>query len=77
MILNRKVSINKLSPITRNKREKKRENVRAKVSIYDDVVKKGIEENRMEDADAVKKNTEGKNGRLRAISEEKLKRMYS
>ena len=71
------MSENKLSPITRNKREKKRESVRAKVSTYTDVVKKGIEEKRMEDADAVKKNTEGKNERLRAISEEKLKRMYS
>ena len=43
-ISNRKVSENKLSPMTRNKTEKKREIVRAKVSTYADVVKKGIEE---------------------------------
>ena len=45
----------------------KRENIRPKVSTYTDVVKKGIEEKRMEDTDAVKKNTEGNNGRMRAI----------
>ena len=44
MISNRKVSENRSLPITRNKKRKKRENVKTQEGTYADVVKNGIEE---------------------------------